>query len=121
RAVERPEDVEIPFVTEPPGGLVAGQPFDLVDLVPRGPFAVLGAHRPVPDGLGSQFQIGVDRAGELGSEVAAQTRLLLDFPDRSLLVALALLDLSLRKRPVAIARPGDEEDLEPAVSTPPPR
>ena len=92
--------------------LVAREPANLVDLAVRVKLAVEGLHRPVADGLRAALAVVVARRRELAAELAAEACLLFDLANRGLLVRLPGLELSLRKRPVVVSGPVDEQHLE---------
>src|SRR5581483_4286070 len=69
------------------------------------------AHRPPADALRPALRVDVPRGCELLLERAAQARLLVHFPQRALLVRLALVRFPLRKRPVVVLRTVYEEHV----------
>src|SRR6185437_4794990 len=97
----RTDELAIPVVVEELLGLARGDPAHLVDLVLR-PRIARRAHPVVPHLLrpGGHVVVG---APHLRPDDAAQPGLLLDLARRGLFPALALLELPLRQRPVAVA------------------
>src|SRR6185436_19732311 len=68
-------------------------------------------HDPVAGGLRPSAAVDVPRGRELALESAAQPRLLLHLADGGRFLALAVLALALRERPVVVGRTVDEQDL----------
>jgi hypothetical protein len=96
-------------------GLPERHPAGVVDLV-RHPQGACGrGHLPVADSFGSSLRITVGAGPDLAAQPAAQPRLLLDLAQRRLGLGLARVELALGERPVVIARPVDQDDLDPAA------
>ena len=89
-------------------------PAHLVHLVVRleSRVAVLRLHQPVADGLLAPLVVAVGHRRQLLAEPAAQPDLLLDLAQRGLLPRLARVELALRQRPVVVARPVHDDELE---------
>ena len=98
-------------VREQPLGLGEREPADFVDLLVWLESAVEGPHRPVPDRLRAALAIVVARRRELTAELAPQPGLLLDLPQRRVLVRLAGVQLPLGQCPVVVAWPVDEQEF----------
>src|SRR2546427_1760254 len=106
-------------MAQPLRRLANGHPTYLAHLAPR-PSVACRLHRPVAHHLWTELEIGVARAGQLRPKLATQSGLLLALSHRRLLVGLAVLDLPLRERPVAIPRTVDQQHFALRVAASPP-
>src|SRR4051794_15560656 len=91
-------------------GLLWGHPAKLVDLPVGLEFPLGRLHQPVADQLPAPLAVEVGDVRQLGDHLAAVAGLLLDLPQRRLQPVLALLELALRERPVAVLRTVDDRD-----------
>ena len=108
---------EIAPVREQRPRLGGRHPTRLVDLVAKCLLAADHSQPPVPHLLLAATGISIPRRrGSLVPELAHEAGLLLDLPERTVLVTLAALALALRERPVAVGGPVDDEHLEAAVT-----
>src|SRR4051812_10501439 len=73
-------------------------------------------HQPVAHDLEALLVVAVAGRRQLGAQDAAQAGLLLDLANRRRLPRLAAVELALRQRPVVVARPVHDEELEPALA-----
>src|SRR5215211_5881080 len=89
-------------------------PAHLVHLVVRHErgTAVLRLHQPVADRLRAPLVVVVADRRQLLAEPAAQADLLLDLAQRGRLPCLARVELALRQRPVVVARPVHDDELD---------
>jgi hypothetical protein len=86
-------------------------PSHRIHLVTRRRVAGDRPHQPVADHLVPALAIDVGRRAQLLAERAAQPGLLLDLPQRRVLVRLAGVQLPLGQCPVVVAGPVDEQEL----------
>ena len=84
---------------------------DVVDLVRRSEISRDPCHDPVANGLRPSSAVDVPRGRELALEPAAQPRLLLHLAEGGRFLALAVLALPLRERPVVVGRTVDQQYL----------
>src|SRR5581483_8271313 len=85
------------------------RPADLVDLVRRVERSSERVHHPPAHTLRPPLRIRVLGRPRVGDELALEARLLAHLAESAILVALAVVGFALRKRPVVIARPVNQQ------------
>jgi hypothetical protein len=118
--VEGLEQLEVVVVRQELAGLAQADPPDLVDLlVGDERRRAVGAEHPGAP-VRHVLDAAADRVGDVLEGVAeadADAGLLADLADRRRLQGLAGIGLALGERPVVVAGPVDDEDLDPGLGT----
>src|SRR5207244_3000650 len=87
------------------GGALRRCPADLVHLVVRRELSLDSVHPPVANGLRTPLAVAVARLADLLHELAAKAGFLLDLPQRTRFVGLAVVALALRAAPFVTLPP----------------
>src|SRR3954468_13245553 len=97
--------------------LLKAHPCQLIHLIVGPELTSERAHQPVSNPLWPTLR-AVCHLRQRGAEFAFEPRFLLHFPESALLVAFPALCLALRKAPVVVLRPVDDQDLCPGAALP---